>query len=330
MSKLLTKIVIGSLLGVSLVSGGIEVAFSAPVPDFAIPGASTHTLTPVTPQVPGQSPPLVPVKFPSQGNVGANVDPFAQIPGATPEAAPAPKTDESGGVVGVFTGITKDERVFMDKAVSLRQRVILDTLQKRADDLEGIARLKKREKAEASPKVFERPVITAPTPPPPPPLKVLGIHADRVLVSYQGDTSWITLGGNIGPFYLQRVTDTTATFKAKDGTILDIKKEPKVIPRPQITVISVEGQTATINYRGDTYTVTLNSPIGDLTVTALTSDNFSVTDSHGRLFTYPVPLAAVAKTPSSPGFGGFPPPPQMGGGFNNPGQSVGQAEDSNF
>ncbi len=140
------------------------------------------------------------------------------------------------------------------------------------------------------------------------PIKLLTILGDKILIEAEGERAWVTLGSSVdkGKYTVKAISDKTATLSDIHGKLFVLDKAPTVIPRPQITVQSVDmsGKTANVIYNNNSYTVSLNSPIGDsLTVTALSSTQFSVTDAHGRVFTYPVPV-----TENKPSMGYMPPP----------------------
>ena len=326
--------------------GTAERASAAPsqgVPDFALGGPTDkgNAIPTIGAQATSSQglpdvPPVHKKMSPSPGN---------DIPLPDLSSPPAPQEDsgnsqgqDSGfnNVSGVYRGVSEKDAEYMAKLIQLRKRIILDILEKRAGELEKqlgkltpaqkTVRISKIAAEAAKKKKAEGPKDHG--------IVVFGIHDDRVFVSYGGRKKWIVLGTTImgGKYRLSSVTEKTATFEEKDGKKFTITEAPRVIPRPSIAVKSVSGQTATIVYRGDSYTVTLNSPIGDdLTVTALTTTNFAVTDSHGRTFSYPVPQSPVAKGPGQPG--GFMPPPPPPYGYGQPGGTQGgsgSAEDSNY
>lgn len=311
-----------------------SVGYASPVPDFMAnapsPTQSSATAMPAPPVPPSPGP------GPSVSH-GPDLSGIPDI--NTPGADLAPKTtgleDPSGGTgdVSEFSGPTEKDKAFLQDLIKLRERVILDVLKQRASNLE-----KNLSTFEAVPPgmsqkpkivIQDRPKSKKPESSP---IKVLGIHEDRVFVQFEGHSSWIPVGGQIGPYRLKSVTDKSAVFAQKTGKDLVVQKASRVIPRPGIVVESVDNQTATIKYNGGTYTVTLSSPVGsDLTVTALNQTDFSVTDQHGRVFTYPVPQKSVAPTPSqyNPGFPQSPMPPQYGQQGNNQ-QGGSSAEDNSY
>lgn len=247
------------------------------------------------------------------------------------------KTDMTErGNVDIFdaTDINESDKAFLTDLVKLRERVILDELKSKAASLEQT--LSKFEAVPPDlkpihPKKIKKEEKTAEPKPEMPNIAVLGIHDDRVFVKYDGHSEWVTIGAQVGKYRLKAVSGDNAVFESAKGKVFKIKKAPKVIPRPKIVVTSIKGQTAIITYLGDNYTVTIGSPIGsDLTVTALTDSNFSVTDAHGRVFSYPVPQQKTAQA-GAPGFppGGYQPPPPPG--FNQGAQQQStSAEDTNY
>jgi len=357
------KLVIGMTTTIAVCQ--LSIAFAAPTPDFAVGGSEpptnvavdvkpgegeppTNVAVDVKPQVVHKTP--TPVKSKQQTNQDIPLPDFS--PGTGVPNIPDGSEDPSGGYVspqnesGIFKGVTPKDIKFINELKDRRERIILDTMQKRIDSLEGsmgpggppgsggmFSML-----PPGKPEVLKAPVVESPhkTGPKNHGIKVLGIHDDRIFVDYQGHKTWYILGDSVGPYRIKGISESTATFVGKKGESFTVKKSPKVIPRPEIAVVSVNGQTASIKYKGDAYTVTLNSPVGDdLTVTALSSDNFSVTDSHGRVFSYPVPVPTVA-TPGGPtGRGGpmsMPPPgysPQPQG-LNFGAPQAGSPEDSNY
>jgi hypothetical protein len=307
------------------------VSIASPVPDFMA--------SPTAPKVPATS---VPVQVPStdqqaqrpsaadlSGIPDINMSGGGLIPGAP--AGTETKMDNMGSVEE-FHGPTKTDTKFLDDLIRLRERVILDTLKQRASNIE-----KTLSSFEALPPnlmdrkpVVKKKIVKA-AKPAEQPVKVLGIHEDRAFVSFEGHTKWITVGGTVGPYILKSVTDKEALFGDKKGRVIKVAKAARVIPRPSIVVQSVDNQTATIKYNGATYTVTLASPIGtDLTVTALSNTDFTVTDAHGRAFTYPVPQKAVAPNPGQGPFGYQPPPPPPGFGQQGGQPNATSAEDNSY
>ena len=337
-------------LGLCLVAVTDRSALAAPTPDFVIPGGAApatppSNLVPVPPVTVGAPAAFggIPSKPPQKSLGGIGDDIPLPDPSLASHTAQSSEDSSSGGdvlnVTGVFQKLPFKDWAFMHRIIDDRKRAIEDTLKKRIATLEGKHGLHLANDEKKPRKV----VVVAPAPPPVKKgpadhgITVLGIHEDRVFIKYGTSSSWTVLGSMIGDkFRLVGVTSDNATFQTADGKKFTVKKAPKVIPRPEIVVTGVSGQTATIKYKGNAYTVTLNSPIGsDLTVTALNSTNFSVQDDHGRVFTYPVPQASVASVPGAPGMpGGYvpPPPSPYPGRYGAPGANTGggAAEDNNY
>lgn len=213
-----------------------------------------------------------------------------------PDSMPVPNTQQERHETGPVNAISRfrpneNADQFMAHIIRLRKDIIVDTLRQRRHVLEkGLG--------------FDNKFPVLPPKGLQPDLgpgvtikkrgigiKVISILGTKIMVSYHDSKQWVTLGSKVGKYTVKAIAEKTATFADPTGKEYVVKKAPKVIPRPAITVESVDNNTANIVYNNKNYSVTLNSGIGDnLTVTALTPQELSVTDSNGRVFTYPVPI----------------------------------------
>ena len=320
------------LAGRILGGGSLPSAEASPVPNFMVPNMAG----PGTP-IPGK-PPVTPTRAPADmtGVPAFNPSDLGMLQKSGSMDPSSPKLDPTKGILNRFSGPTSTDSHFMSELIKLREAVILDTLRRRKHVLEEGLKAKDFEVTPAG--VHAKRVTVVAVPKKKVDLthgiQVLAIHDDRVFVAFGGHSSWITLGGSVGPYRLKSVTEDSATFADNLDHSFTLKRAPKVVPRPALAVISVNGQTATIKYNNDNYTVTLNSPVGaDLTVTALSDTNFSVTDGHGRVFSYPVPQKGPLQA-GAPGMfpGGYQPPPPPSPYPPRQGSNSGSsaAEDSNY
>lgn len=212
-----------------------------------------------------------------------------------PDSMPLPKAQEQHetGPVNAISRFRPNEDAdqFMSHIIRLRKDIIVDTLRQRRHVLEkglgfdnkfpvlppGVVR------PDLGPGVTVKKRGIG--------IKVISIFGTKTMVSYHDSKEWVTLGSKVGKYTVKAIAEKTVTFTDPTGKEYVVKKAPKVIPRPPITVESVDNNTANIIYNNKNYSVTLNSGIGEnLTVTALTPQELSVTDTNGRVFTYPVPV----------------------------------------
>ena len=235
---------------------------------------------------------------------------------STQDATQQPSSDTSSASpvsVSVFSSKDENEK-FVKRLLELRRDIIFGVMESKLSALSKnmggkfpmLPRGVSLPEAPSSKPVAKKPAEK------PFPVKLLTILGDKILVEAEGERAWVTLGSPVdkGKYTVKAISDKTATLTDIHGKLFVLDKAPTVIPRPQITVQSVDmsGKTANVVYNNESYTVSLNSPIGDsLTVTALSSTQFSVTDAHGRVFTYPVPVSE-----NKPAMGYMPPqmPPQ--------------------
>ena len=228
---------------------------------------------------------------------------------STQDTTQQPSDTSAPVSVSVFSDKDENEK-FMKRLLELRRDIIFGVMESKLSALDKriggkFPILPKGVSLPEAP--GSKPVVKKPAEKPFP-VKLLTILSDKILVEAEGERAWVTLGSPVdkGKYTVKAISDKTATLTDIHGKLFVLHKAPTVVPRPQITVQSVDmsGKTANVVYNNESYTVSLNSPLGDsLTVTALSSTQFSVTDSHGRVFTYPVPV-----TENKPSMGYMPPP----------------------
>lgn len=247
-----------------------NVALASEIPDFLSHKSSVSTA-------------------PAQKNNNSLNDLPDSLPSSTTQA---PKeTSEPGNTIDRFRP-NEDADKFMAHIIRLRKDIIVDTLRQRRHVLEkglGLDLDKypvlppKGSQPDLGPGVTIKKRGIG--------IKVISILGTKVMVSYHDSKEWVTLGSKVGKYTVKAIASKTATFADPTGKEYVVKKAPKVIPRPPITVESVDNNTANIVYNNKNYSVTINASLGDnLTVTALTPQELSVTDANGRVFTYPVPV----------------------------------------
>ena len=270
---------------IAFLSLSAHFSYASPPPPFLLPSPPT-------------SPSKVsPLRVPSPAPTSAT----AGLPDSTDtnnqDATQQPSSDTSSSPVSVSVFSSKDENEkFMKRLLELRRDIIFGVMESKLSALNKhmggkFPMLPKGVSLPEAPKPVAKKPAEKPFP-----VKLLTILGDRILVEAEGERAWVTLGSPVdkGKYTVKAISDKTATLTDIHGKLFVLDKAPTVIPRPQITVQSVDmaGKTANVVYNNNSYTVSLNSPIGDsLTVTTLSSTQFSVTDAHGRVFTYPVPVS---------------------------------------
>ena len=269
----------------------------SPPPFLVPPSSSPSKVSPL--RVPSPAPPSATAGLPDSTDTSAQ-DTTQQPSSDTSSSSPVS--------VSVFSSKDENEK-FMKRLLELRRDIIFGVMESKLSALSKNigGKFPMLPRGVSLPEAPSKPVAKKPAEKPFP-VKLLTILGDKILVEAEGERAWVTLGSPVdkGKYTVKAISDKTATLTDIHGKLFVLHKAPTVIPRPQITVQSVDmsGKTANVVYNNESYTVSLNSPIGDsLTVTALSSTQFSVTDSHGRVFTYPVPVSE-----NKPSMGYMPPP----------------------